>query len=188
MVRTPHCYHASPPFVAMVTIFPPDWSAKRVPAFDVNIQSANSTAVHMMPKHQTSAISYCLIVRYGFDASVISRPAWRRCFDVHVISCKKVVKPVSQNRKERLSSSAWLPKQRQHQGRTGAREGWRDFTVRLPLERVIEPDHISVIHLMKIQISKKLEMKLCQNVISQRREFLVLKLSLAFVLCFSFLV
>lgn len=83
----------------------------------------------MMPKHQTSAISYCLIVRYGFDASVISRPAWRRCFDVHVISCKKVVKPVSQNRKERLSSSAWLLKQRQHQGRTGAREGWRDFTV-----------------------------------------------------------
>lgn len=113
----------------MVTIFPPDWSAKRVPAFDVNIQSANSSAVHMMPKHQTSAISYCLIVRYGLDASVISCPAWRRCFDVHIISCKKGLKSVSQNRKERLSSSAWLLKQRQHQGRTGAREGWRDFTV-----------------------------------------------------------
>jgi len=142
----------------------------------------------MMPKHQTSAISYCLIVRYGFDASVISWPAWRRCFDVHVISCKKVVKPVSQNRKERLRSSAWLLKQRQHQGRTGARRGWRGFTVRLPFEKVIELDHISVIHLMKIQISKKLERKLCQNVISQRREFFVLELSLAFVLCFSFLV
>lgn len=115
LVRTPHCYHGSPPFVAMVTIFRPDCRATRVPAFDVKIQSANSTAVHVIPKHQTSAISYCLIVRYGFDTGKISCPAWGRCFDVHVISCKKVVKPVSQHIKERLSSSAWLLKQRQQQ-------------------------------------------------------------------------
>ena len=176
----------------MVTIFPPDWSAKRVPSFDVNIQSANPTAVHMMPKHQTSAISYCLIVRCGFDTSIVSCPAWRRCFDVHVISCKKVVKPVSQNMRERLSSSAWLLKQTQHQGRTGAREGWRGFTVRLPFERAIEFNHISVIHLMKIQISNKTGKETLSKCYQSKKRIYRIGISLTYAsftfLCISFLV